>query len=95
MQTERSTEPSAFGRVEGRPVAAEFDGRALTSDAGAGVGRGGPYPRSGSTAFAVFPRRERPNVRGALGRHPHRQRVLGIALGYEDLNDHDELPHDP
>jgi hypothetical protein len=23
------------------------------------------------------------------------QRVLGIALGYEDLNDHDELRHDP
>jgi len=24
-----------------------------------------------------------------------RQRVVGIALGYEDLNDHDELRHDP
>jgi DDE family transposase len=23
------------------------------------------------------------------------QRVLGIALGYEDLNDHDQLRHDP
>jgi hypothetical protein len=23
------------------------------------------------------------------------QRVAGIALGYEDLNDHDELRHDP
>ena len=23
------------------------------------------------------------------------QRVVGIALGYEDLNDHDDLPHDP
>jgi hypothetical protein len=23
------------------------------------------------------------------------ERVLGIALGYEDLNDHDELRHDP
>jgi hypothetical protein len=23
------------------------------------------------------------------------QRVLGIALGYEDLLDHDQLPHDP
>jgi hypothetical protein len=23
------------------------------------------------------------------------QRVFGIALGYEDLNDHDELRHDP
>jgi hypothetical protein len=24
-----------------------------------------------------------------------RQRVFAIALGYEDLNDHDELRHDP
>ena len=23
------------------------------------------------------------------------QRVVGIALGYEDLNDHDDLRHDP
>ena len=23
------------------------------------------------------------------------QRVIGIALGYEDLNDHDQLRHDP
>ena len=34
MWTEGSAKPSAFGRVEGRPVAAEFDGGALTSDAG-------------------------------------------------------------
>jgi hypothetical protein len=24
-----------------------------------------------------------------------KQRIYGIALGYEDLNDHDELRHDP
>ena len=34
MQTECSAERSAFGRVEGRSVVAEFDGGALTSDAG-------------------------------------------------------------
>ena len=34
MQTECRAEPSLFGRVEGRPVVAEFDGGALTSDAG-------------------------------------------------------------
>jgi len=34
MQTECSAKPSAFERVEGRPVVAEFDGGALTSDAG-------------------------------------------------------------
>ena len=34
MQTECSAKPSLFGAVEGRPVVAEFDGGALTSDAG-------------------------------------------------------------
>ena len=34
MQTECNAKRSAFGRVEGRPVVAEFDGGALTSDAG-------------------------------------------------------------
>ena len=34
MQTECSAERSMFGRVEGRAVLAEFDGGALTSDAG-------------------------------------------------------------
>ena len=34
MQTECSAKASEFGRVEGRPVVAEFDGGALTSDAG-------------------------------------------------------------
>ena len=35
MQTECSAELSVFGRVEGRPVVAAFDGGALTSDAAA------------------------------------------------------------
>ena len=34
MQTECSAEASVFGQVEGRLVVAEFDGGALTSDAG-------------------------------------------------------------
>ena len=43
----------------------------------------------------MFPRRESPrlvehSVATLIG-----QRVFGIALGYEDLNDHDELRHDP
>ena len=42
----------------------------------------------------MFPRRERPrlvehSVATLIG-----QRVFGIALGYKDLNDHDELRHD-
>ena len=34
MQTECSAKPSEFAPVEGRPVMAEFEGGAVTSDAG-------------------------------------------------------------
>ena len=34
MRTECSAKPSEFARVEGRSVVADFDGGALTSDAG-------------------------------------------------------------
>jgi hypothetical protein len=34
MPTERGAKPSEFARVDGRSVVAEFDGGAVTSDAG-------------------------------------------------------------
>ena len=43
----------------------------------------------------MFPRCERPKARRARGRTLIGQHVFGIALGYEDLNDHDGLRHDP
>ena len=96
MQTERSTKASGFGRVEGRPVVADFDGGALTSDAG-GVLLGAAdrtldVVRRLSRCFrdARDPRFVEHSVATLIG-----QRVFGIALGYEDLNDHDELRHDP
>ena len=96
MQTECSAKPSAFGRVEGRPVVAEFDGGALTSDAGglllgAADRRLGLVRRlAGCFRDARDPRFVEHSVATLIG-----QRVFGIALGYEDLNDHDELRHDP
>jgi Transposase DDE domain group 1 len=85
-----------FPAVEGRRVVASFDGGAITSDAGALL--------LGQTDRAV-----RLTERFAVccadtctaGLVEHQvetlvmQRVIGIALGYEDLNDHDELRHDP
>src|SRR5262245_11923945 len=85
-----------FAAVEGRTVVAGFDGGAITSDAGALL--------LGATDRAIrligrfaecFIDRRRPEyvehrVATLVG-----QRVFGIALGYEDLNDHDELRHDP
>ena len=96
MQTECSAEPSEFARVEGRPVMAEFDGGALTSDAG-GLLLGatdkaiGLVERlAGCFRDARQPELIEHTVATLVG-----QRVFGIALGYEDLNDHDELRHDP
>ena len=96
MQTECSAERSMFGRVEGRAVMAEFDGGALTSDAG-GLLLGAADQRLGlvrriARCFrdARDPRLVEHSVATLIG-----QRVFGIALGYEDLNDHDELRHDP
>ena len=96
MQTECSAKPSGFARVEGRPVVADFDGGALTSDAG-GLLLGAADRRlnlvnrlAGCFRDARDPRYVEHSVAALVG-----QRVYGIALGYEDLNDHDELRHDP
>ena len=96
MQTECSAEARTFGRLEGRLVVAEFDGGALTSDAG-GLLLGAADRRidlvgrlAGCFRDARDPRFVEHSVATLVG-----QRVFGIALGYEDLTDHDELRHDP
>jgi hypothetical protein len=96
MPTECTPDSFGFEAVEGREVVAAFDGGAISSDAGALL--------LGATDRAI-------NMMDRFAkcfhdeRHPdlieHEvvtlvgQRVFGIALGYEDLNDHDELRHDP
>ena len=96
MPTECSAERFDFGSVEGRAVEAAFDAGLVTSDAGALL--------LGATDRAIdlvdrFANCFRDNRRPDLIEHTVatlvRQRVFGIALGYEDLNDHDELRHDP
>jgi len=82
--------------VEGRAVEAAFDAGLVTSDAGALL--------LGATDRAIdlvgrfagcFRDRRRPDLIEHTVATLVRQRVFGIALGYEDLNDHDELRHDP
>jgi len=96
MPTECNPELFDFTPVQGRAVVAGFDGGAITSDAGALL-LGATDRAIGLTArFAeCFIDRRRPEwvehrVSTLVG-----QRVFGIALGYEDLIDHDELRHDP
>jgi hypothetical protein len=77
-------------------VVAAFDGGAITSNAG-GLLLGGTDRAIGMMKkfAACFHDERRPHlieheVETLVG-----QRVFAIALGYEDLNDHDQLRHDP
>jgi hypothetical protein len=96
MPTECSADLFGFAPVEGRAVVAGFDGGPITSDAGALLLRATDQAIAMMDRFAAcFRDVRRPDlieheVVTLVG-----QRVFGIALGYEDLNDHDDLRHDP
>lgn len=96
MSTECSAEALQFQAVAGRRVVARFDGGALTSDGGAVVLR---EVERATGVLAGFARCFRDHRDPARVRHSVaslvRQRVYGLALGYEDLNDHEALRHDP
>ena len=96
MATECSAECFDFGIVEGRPVEAAFDAGLVTSDAGALLLGATDRAIGMLDRFAACFRDER---RADLIEHAVAtlvgQRVFAIALGYEDLNDHDELRDDP
>ena len=96
MPTECSPMLFEFAPVEGRAVVAAFDGGAITSDAGALLlGEADRAIRLTERFAACFiDARMAGLVEHAVGTMVL-QRVVGIALGYEDLNDHDELRHDP
>ena len=91
-----SSDMFGFAPVEGRSVVAGFDGGTITSDAGALLlGATDRVVRLVERLAGCFrderePARIEHSVATLVG-----QRVFGIALGYEDLNDHDHLRHDP
>src|SRR5438552_9959852 len=96
MRTECSADLFGFVPVEGRAVVAAFDGGMMTSEAGAML-LGAADRTIGLVArFAGCFTDHRA---ADLVEHPVAslvgQRVFGIALGYEDLIDHDQLRHDP
>jgi hypothetical protein len=96
MQTECIPDRFAFTPVEGRRVEAGFDGGAVTSNAGALLlGAADRAIRLVARLAGCFTDARRPeliehSVATLVG-----QRVFGLALGYEDLVDHDELRFDP
>jgi hypothetical protein len=96
MPTECNPDQFDFARVEGRRVVAGFDGGAMTSDAGALLL--GAADRAikllGRLADCFQDARKAELVEHQVTTLVG-QRVFAMALGYEDLNDHDELRHDP
>jgi hypothetical protein len=96
MPTQCSRDLFGYEVVEGRQVVAAFDGGDNTSDAG-GLLLGATDRAIGLVGrFAACFTDGRAQ---AQVEHPIEtmvaQRVFGIALGYEDLIDHDQLRHDP
>jgi len=96
MPTQCSAERFDFGIVEGRAVDGAFDAGLVTSDAGAlllgAADRAIALVERFGGCFRDYRRQDLIEHRVAT---LVRQRVFAIALGYEDLNDHDELRHDP
>ena len=96
MSAECRPEALTFQAVAGRAVVARFDGGTLTSDGGAVLLREVDRATGLLAQFAGCFRDHRDPARIT---HPVsalvRQRIYGLALGYEDLNDHDALRHDP
>ena len=92
MQTECTPKLFEFEAVDRRPVVAGFDGGNITSNAGAlllgQVDQGLSLMRRFAACFVDRrdPRYVEHQVETLVG-----QRIFGLALGYEDLHDHDEL----
>jgi hypothetical protein len=96
MPTQCICEQFDFEGFDGRRVVAAFDGGAVTSDAGALL------LRETDRAIGLM---DRLAACFRDGRDPDRvvhalrtlvgQRIVGLALGYEDVNDHDDLRFDP
>jgi hypothetical protein len=96
MLTECSQDSFEFASLGSRKVTAAFDGGAITSNAGALLLREADRSIRLSQQVAACFQDGRRQDRIEHGVETLvAQRIHGIALGYEDLNDHDELRHDP
>jgi Transposase DDE domain group 1 len=96
MQTVCSAKEMGFGRAAGRRVVADFDGGLVSSDAGALLlGETDKAIGHIDRFVACFRDARNPDYVRHEVKTLVAQRVFGLALGYEDLNDHDELRGDP
>ncbi len=96
MRTQCNQESFPFHALFRRQVCGRFDGGAITSDAG-GLLLREVEKRTGIIAqfAACFTDHRDPERIEHTVKELVAQRVYALALGYEDLNDHDQLRRDP
>lgn len=96
MGTECRRRVYEFPRLKGRRVEAAFEGGCITSDGGAlllrRIERRFEILQRFASCFTDY--RDADLIEHTVEELVS-QRVYGLALGYEDLNDHDELRRDP
>src|SRR3954452_7027177 len=96
MTTECNSAYLDFPMLGSRQVLADFDGGAISSDGGALLLRQTERLTGIVRQFAAcFSDHRDPDLIEHPVEHLLAQRIYGLALGYEDLNDHDDLRRDP
>ncbi len=96
MSTECSQFVFGFHPQKRREIRAQFDGGAITSDGGGLLLREVEKRVGILRQFAAcFTDYRNPDLIEHKVEEMVAQRVYGLALGYEDLNDHEELRNDP
>lgn len=96
MTTECNQQSFAFHPLGRRRVIGRFDGGKITSDAGALLLRETERATGILRQFAAcFSDHRNPRLIEHTVQQLIAQRVFALCLGYEDLNDHDALRHDP
>src|SRR5262249_6210394 len=94
--TECSRTPLLFSSLGSRRLEADFSGGSLTSDGGALLLREADRRLGLLDALdRAIPDPRHPELITHSQRSLLAQRIFGIALGYEDLNDHSTLRNDP
>ena len=96
MGTECNQWSFDFQPLASREITARFDGGAMTSDAGALLLREVEARAGLLHRFAgCFDDFRDPELIEFSVEELLKQRVFALCLGYEDLNDHEQLRHDP
>jgi len=96
MKTECTPTQLEFHALGRREVVGKFDGGNITSDAGGLLLRETEKRTGIISGFArCFEDLRNPELIEHTVAELVAQRIYGLALGYEDLNDHDELRRDP